>query len=128
MSYTVEKMAGEPVVLIRLNADYDAATEMAGTLHESTALIAQQNEPVFSIWDIERTSVNLESLMAGTNAARLDSAAPPNQAGSIILGNSPYLKLLAKGLDSSTYGNLKIAIFEQMDDALAYIHGQLNKA
>ncbi len=127
MSYTVEKMSGEPVVLVRLNSDYDAVQEMQDTIQSSNALIAQQTEPVFSIWDVDQSNVNLEGLMSGTNVARQETATPPNQMGSIILGNSPYLQLLAQGLNSDTYGHLNIRVFGQLDEALAYVHEQMKK-
>ncbi len=127
MSYTVEKMAGEPVILIRLNEDYDAAAEMMGTIQASMALVTQQTEPVFSIWDVRHANVNLEGLMAGTNVARFQAIAPPNQLGSIVVGNASYLKPAMQGLDSDAYGHMMIHVRANMDDALALVHELISK-
>ena len=45
MSYTIEKLPNEPVILIRWNANFDPKTEMAGLSAERAALLRTQAEP-----------------------------------------------------------------------------------
>jgi hypothetical protein len=126
MSYTVTKMAREPVILIQFHADFDAHVEAQQAFEASAKLLAEQTEPVFAIWDVRQSTTDLQSIMEGANISRTN-VTPENERGSIVVTNDPVVKLAMQGMNSEIYGNVVIPVFEDVDQALAYVHEQLGK-
>ncbi|MBN1203257.1 MAG: hypothetical protein JXJ20_15520 [Anaerolineae bacterium] len=129
MSYTVEKIAGESVILVKLNADFDVK-EAKEAFEASFKLLAEQTEPVYVIWDSSQSpDADLQAIMEGANVSRASrTGAPlPNELGSIVITNNPAVKMAMQGLNSEVYGHLVIPVFEEIDEALAYVHQQLGK-
>jgi hypothetical protein len=126
MSFSVEKMVGEPVILIQFHADFDAHTEAQKAFEASAKLLAEQTEPVFAIWDVRQSSTDLQSIMEGANVSRTN-VTPANELGSIVVTNNPAVKLAMQGMNSDVYGNVIVPVFEEINEALAYIHQQLGK-
>ena len=124
MSYTVEKMAGEPVILVQLHADFDAHTEAQQAFEASGKLLAEQTEPVFTVWDVRQSVSDLQGIMEGANISRTN-ATHPNERGSIVITDDPVVKLAMQGMNSEVYGNVVVPVFEDIDEALAYVHQQI---
>ncbi len=64
--------------------------------------------------------------MEGANISRTN-ATPTNERGSIVITNNPAVKLAMQGMNSDVYGNVSVAVFEEIDEALAYVHEQIGK-
>ena len=124
MSYTVTKMAGEPVVIIKFNADFDAHVETQQAFEASAKLLAEQSEPVFVIWDVLESSTDFQGIMEGANMSRIN-ATPVNERGSIVVTSDPVVKMAMEGMNSEIYGYVVVPVFETFDEALAYVHEQL---
>ncbi len=123
MSYTVKKMEGEPAILVQFHADFDAHTEAQKAFEAGAILLAEQTEPVFMIWDVRQSVSDLQSIMEGANVSRTN-VAHPNERGSIVITDNPAVKLAMQGMNSEIYGNVVIPVFEEIDEALAYVHQQ----
>jgi hypothetical protein len=123
MSYSVTKMAGEPVIIIKFHSDFDAHVEAQQAFEAGARLLAEQTEPVFSIWDVRQSTADLQSIMEGANVSRTN-VAPVNERASIVVTNDPVVKLAMEGMNSEVYGHVVIPVFETLEEALAYVHEQ----
>ena len=127
MSYTVEKMAGIPVILVQLHADFNAHTEAQEAFEASGRLLSEQTEPMFTIWDARQSASDLQGIMEGANVSRTN-VTHPNERGSIVITGDPLVRLAMEGMNSEVYGNVVIPVFEDLDEALAYVHQQTGRA
>jgi hypothetical protein len=50
-----------------------------------------------------------------------------NERGSIVITDNPAVKMAMQGMNSEIYGNVVIPVFEAIDEALAYVHQQIDK-
>lgn len=125
MSYSIKKLVGEPVILIQFHADFDPHKEAQQAFEASARLLSEQSEPVYAIWDVRQSAVSLQ-IMEGANISRTN-ATPTNERGSIVITNNPAVKLAMQGMNSDVYGNVSVAVFEEIDEALAYVHQQIGK-
>ena len=123
MSCTVTKMSGEPVVIIKLNADFDTHMEAQQAFEASAKLLAEQTEPTFAIWDVLESTTDLQGIMEGANLSRIN-ATPENERGSIVITSNPMVKMAMEGMNSEVYGHVVVPVFESIEEALAYVHQQ----
>jgi hypothetical protein len=127
MSFTVKKMESESAILIQFHADFDAHTEAQKAFEAGAKLLSEQTEPVFMIWDVRQSVSDLQSIMEGANVSRTN-ASHPNERGSIVITDNPAVKVAMQGMNSEIYGNVVIPVFEEIDEALAYVRQQTGKA
>ncbi len=123
MSYSIEKLPDEPVILTRWHEGFDPKTEMAGLSKERAALLAAQTEPTFLITDVRASRPDLEEIMVVANAARADT--PPNLREHIIVTDNLAIKMATKGLDTDAFKHRKMPVFSDLDEAMTYVHQQL---
>jgi hypothetical protein len=123
MSYTTEKLPGEPIILAKLNADFSVAKEGDPLNSDVLALIEVQDEPVVYIADISDYPPSLDDVVAAVNwggKGKAPTLNHPNVSEAIIVSRSSMVKLAVQGLRSAPWGNMKVQYFETSDEALAY--------
>ena len=125
MSYTIEKMADQPAVLVHLNADFDSQADLWPAVEQSTELIIEQNAPTFSVWDTRQIITTVDGIVQGANVGRSFDI-PANQRGIIVISTEPAIKMAMEGMNTRAFGHMEISVFEDLDEALAYIHQQLD--
>ena len=124
MSFTIEKIADAPAVLVQAGADFDAETELEIAVKESTWLIAEQTTPVFAIWDTCQMSTTVNIIVQGANVSRsLDI--PANQVGTLVISSTPAIKMAMEGMNSHAFGHMTVPVFENLDEAVAYARQQV---
>ena len=126
MCYHIEKLPGKPIIVAALKADFNIADDWEEFISEIMALLDDQPEPVFYISDLRQASFNFNDLLAGTNLATRGSSAVlkhPNVRENLVITTSSMLKLAAKGLNSVTFGNIDVKVFDSVEEALAYCQG-----
>ena len=124
MSYTIEKVIGEPVILCRIDADYDPHEEAVRVIEEMTSLVAQQTESVFMIFDLRQPSFDLQNILEEANRMRSVVDSRSNLRGIMVITSDEGIKLAMQGLNSEVFGYIHIPVFEDIDEALDYIHEQ----
>ena len=128
MSYSVEKLPGEPIVVSTMLDDFSVADHLPGMIDELSALFDSQPEPVYYISDVGHLSLNLEDILFGSTAtARGQNPVlhHPNIKRTILVTSSKMIKLAVKGMNSEVFGNIRIDLFETVDEAFAYVREQL---
>ncbi len=127
MNYKVEALPGEPIIVTTLSAQSRIMEDMASSGAEVRALLDQAREPSFFIMDMSEMSVNLDDVILGANRGARGEyplSQHPNLREMLFVSRSSMIKLAIQGLNTVTFGNLNVRVFDSLDDALAYARSQ----
>ena len=127
MSYSIEKLPGDPVIIGMFSDGFSVANHLEPFLDELKGLLDDQAEPVYYVVILDGLSLSLEDLLVSTNvSSRGDNPAlhHPNLRGTIAVTDSKMIKLAAKGMNSDLFGNLRVDVFETAEEALAFVRSQ----
>lgn len=124
MSYSVEKLPGEPIILYVGHQDHQVAVEIENVVLDVTRLLDAQSEPVYFVNDLraERTPTVDELIMAADLLARKASAMyhHPMVRKLVVVTNNEVIRAAYQGGASKIFGNIHAVIFDTLDEALAY--------
>jgi hypothetical protein len=127
MSYTIEKLPGDPIIVATTGEDFSISTEIDPLNVDLLKLLDAATEPIYYIVDVRTISISVsDAIYAATAVARTENAPfrHPNMKHVIIVTESNLAKLSAKGLDSDVFGHLKVTVVESPDEAFAYVRSQ----
>jgi hypothetical protein len=128
MSYKIETLTGEPVILLILTQDAAISEDMPKSGAEIRTLLDQASEPMFFIMDMSAMQISLDDLILGSNlGARGEQPLTrhPHLKEMLFVSSSKMVKLGLKGLNTLAFGNMKVKAFDTLDEALAYVHAQV---
>ncbi|MDX2077130.1 MAG: hypothetical protein SFZ02_11910 [bacterium] len=121
MSFTLTQHTDAPIIVNHLHADYTMA-EFDPANQKAGALLDKVTEPHYYIVIFDFT-LTLEELLEGASGlARSENSLwhHPNIKQVIMVTDNDLFRLSAKGMHSDVFGNLDIAVFSTLEDALAY--------
>jgi hypothetical protein len=126
VSYKIEKMADEPVVICTLEKGFNLGRDTAPYAKELQALLDSQPEQVYLITDARQLEVSFGDLIQGlTVVARGDLAVVrhPKIINLITVGRSALLDLGSNALKQAQYGslNIPVQVYTRMEDAWSFI-------
>jgi hypothetical protein len=126
MSYSVEKLPNEPVVLSVLYADHNVAIEGEQSLMDTLKVLDAQRNPVYLVLDILEMNFRLDDAIQAVSMATQQNQVfkHPRIIETVAVTNSRLMQLVAKGMKSATFGNLNIRVFDSRSAALAYARTQ----
>ncbi len=105
LSYTIEKLPGEPIVVQTIRSD-ESVAEVPDSMGTMSELLEAQSEPVFLIYDVSNASFTLDDILAGSNQASR-SEKPllkhPKVRETIVVSTSELIKLAVKGLGTPVF-------------------------
>lgn len=121
MGYRLEVLPGEPIVVETWDADYDPSTDAPQAAREVIQLMEAADQPMAVIVDMRAKSLNVNEilLMARMSSGASAPSRHPRQRKRIIVTDSRFISMAAKGLDSDVFGHIKLDIVGSMEDALA---------
>lgn len=122
MAYNYEKLSGESILIVSIQEDYSVRLHGPAIIADGTKLLDAQEQTVFFIIDASAMTVDLDDviLSASLGTRQTQFLRHPKIREAILVTRSKLVALAAKGLDSLTFGNAKIKVFETRDEALAY--------
>ncbi len=124
MSFKVELLSGEPIILNTWYADFDFANEEPMAKSDIKQLLDRANGPTHLINNWLAFSHSLEELMVGASGTtRGDNPLfhHPNIGKIVFVTTSATMKTAAEGMASEQWGKVQIATFETLDEALDYV-------
>lgn len=129
MSFSTEKLEGEPIIIHTMHADYKAKEDADDGALSIITLLDAETEPayLYLIVDIQEAVFGLDDVVFAANlGARGEQPITHhhNVRETIVVTRSDLLKLAARGLDSDAFGHVAIKVFGTLDEALAYCRGQ----
>jgi hypothetical protein len=127
MSYDLERLPDDPVILFKGYKDFGAPNELGQAVGDIMRLLDQQPEPVYLIQDerLHRTP-NVEEMIIVGQALAWETRAlyrHPMLAGVIIVTANEITQALYQGLNSEVFGHVQVELFDTPDEALAYVRG-----
>ena len=123
MAVKVEKLPAEPIIIATLSGDL--TPEMVKDMFaQSAKLVDEIGGRVYRITDIRLTDISFPDLvvvLADCSHGQPGSPADPRIRG-MLVGTHGWSHFFADSIQQEQYGGLNIPIFEDMDQAMAYIH------
>lgn len=122
MSYLIDRIEGEPIVLITYGRDFESLTEMVPILMDGIIMVASIPGGAFVINDLTHVDLILEEVILGANLAHSDISpfSNPQVLGNILVTTNDLIKLAANGLNSETFGFLHLPVFNTLVEAIDY--------
>lgn len=120
---TIKKLPDEPIVIVTLSGSSAELIDSEQLRVELRSTLNAASEPVFLITDLSDSQISFDEILRGSSGAyRGDNPTfkHPNIRQIIEVTNDPTLELVAEGLDSDLFGNVKIRLFKTLKEALAY--------
>ena len=125
MTFDVKKYPGLPAVLGSWHEGFKFVENGADYAAAANAILDEQTSPVFYIIDmsgLQTITVDGVTEVANSGAKNLKSSyRHPMNREMILISKANIVKLAVKGASTATFGNLKVKLFETLDEALAYI-------
>src|SRR5262245_46434722 len=123
MSYTVTTYDDGHILLLTLNSDFDATTEMVPSFSECFATLEAGPDNVVFISDARHYVMgSFNDLLQGANMTRSPEVARTNKHPKVrkvyTITNSGAIQLAAKGLNSASFGFIELTVFSSLEDAL----------
>jgi hypothetical protein len=125
MYYDVKRLPDAPVVIGTWYDGFKFVEQGLQYARETNALLSEQKTPVFYVLDLSMLhTVSIEGVLksaeSGANSATSNLRHPMNR-GNIIVSKAALVKLAAKGMNTATFGNIDIKLFETLHEALEYV-------
>ena len=124
MSYRVEKLPDEPIVLATLNKDFSMSM-FDNLVNDVYEILDQLNESIYYISDVRHITLSWDNLLKGVSMVSRGKnplLQHPRIIENLAVTNSKMLRMLAKGMQHPVFGNVSIQAFDSLDDAIEYIH------
>jgi hypothetical protein len=96
---------------------------------EVHALLDAQTSPVYYILDMSRLeNISFEGVMLAANQGARGNDPNlhhPMNCGTLFVSNAAIVQKVAEGMNTSTFGDLKIGIYASLDDALDVVRASI---
>jgi hypothetical protein len=125
MSFSIEKLPGEPIVLVTLGADYTAEDDTPEIAQRFASLVEASGHPVKLVIDV-RPAIRRATMNNITNGMLLAVEGDPPLLRHplmdelILVAVTDVMKHVADGFRSPAFGNVKVNLFQMYDEAMAY--------
>ena len=122
MSFTIDLLTGEPILLEALNPDYRYDLEVATTVNHTLMALEYQHSPVFFIMDLAEANLSTDELTAGVDAVSRQAMLfqHPYVREVIFVSKDQPVDFSAWRLNSPVFEHIDFTIFGTREDALAY--------
>lgn len=128
MSYTIESLPGEAIVLIRIDPSDHSPESAQKFAQELTTLLDAQTTPVYLINIMPAGySFDMTDLLEGTRLIRAQTEVyrHANVAGLVAVTRDETLKAAYQGLSHEAFGGLYVTACDTLDEALAHARKNL---
>ncbi len=129
MSFKIEMLPDEPIVVITLGEDFNVEADTPAISRQYIELVEAASQPVYLIIDFRpaRKALSVASIIAGANLSAKGEVPffnHPLNKEVIWVATSEVMKMAAKGLNTDIFGKLKVSVFETLEEALSYARSQ----
>jgi hypothetical protein len=123
MAITIEPLAGEPVILVRIEGYVDATAVRELDL-ETDRL--RQDEHVYRIADVEAMDTSLPDMLAiiTQQSQGAPGSITDSHVTTLLVGGNPWLAFIRETFARQRSGAARIPTFASVDEALVYVRFQ----
>lgn len=123
MPYSVRKLPDMPVILFESPPGESISGNFEAIAAEISRLLETQPEPVFLVIDIRNVTLALDDMLRGIDLATRGHRPVllhPRIRENVFAAAAPMSIMALKALSSATFGQVKMAQFETVEQALDY--------
>jgi hypothetical protein len=123
MSFTLQKLADAPAILLTLSSGYNLFVDFPKSYAAVYEMLDSVDEPVYYILDLSALSLDMNLIMQGASSTSRGSQASfhhPKVKAVLMVSPAEVIHVAAEGLRTEIYGNVEAKTFYSLEDALAY--------
>jgi hypothetical protein len=128
MAYSVEVLADEPVVIVRMEQGFKFEKELPGA-HEEIARRVKQIEArhVYRVTDFSALTLTFSELQT---VLYLETRGGPGSAAdarirNVFVGSGEWVQMAGDSLVQTQYGKIPTLVFSTVSEALVYVRAML---
>lgn len=128
MPITVERLPNEPIIIATMTGKITADC-IRDMYRFSAPIVDEIGGPVFRITDArvaESTFSDVVFILAEV-AQEMPGSAKDPRVTPVLVGSNEWAKLVASSVGQQQYGKLNVPLYEEMDEALAYVRAQIQQ-
>jgi hypothetical protein len=128
MPYTLERVAKQPIIIIRIFAPYNPAVEVPIIHHETNELTLDIAGKVHRIVDFTESGLTFQQVVIGlaeASKARKGGLADERFISSYVVGTDELAKLVVDSISQKQYGGHQVKAYGTLDQALRAIAASL---
>ena len=129
MSFKVELLPNEPIMVTSFYAAFDVRRDAAEVVRQMRAILDAAPEPIYMVDDTIQMKLSFSDLVGGlamVTRGDTDVVHHPKVRRIVIITTSDVLKFGTTALKQKQYGASDIAVYSSMDDALSAIRMELS--
>lgn len=123
MNYTVERLAGEPIVIFTLGAGYDFEVETSEAQHDLAAAMDEIGGDIYLITDYSAVEMEFQHLLTELQfetQGMPGTFTDPRVRRNLLVGDDEIVGLAAESLYQTQYGKVKAIQVENLEQAIQY--------
>lgn len=124
MPVTAEKIIGEPIIIVTYSGQV-TVRDVVRLVEYVSKLIPAHRPPLYRLTRMESDRVALSfdvfKQMTVIEASRHSGAITDTDVKTLLIGDHPFLFLLADAMSQEAFGAVELPLFETLDDALSYV-------
>lgn len=130
MTFTIEKLEGEPIIVCTMSAQFNPNTDYGAFWQQLGALLEGMEAPIFRITVLEAEEITFSD-MAMALAAEARSGAPGSGSDErirlVLVSKAVLAQMAVESIRQEQYGGLDTPLFGTLEEALAYARAELKK-
>lgn len=115
-------------MLWTFTSEYSTKEHLEGANSEGLVILDNATEPLFVIADMRDYHITMDEMLFGANYGARGSSSTwrhPNIRETAVVSSNSIMQAVIKGLDSATFGHMKVKVFPTVDEALSYVRSKL---
>ena len=124
MAYKIERFNDLPMILSIWDADFSVSNDLITYNTELATLLDAETHPVYHIVDMREVKMTFTDVMSAIQIGvkgEQATANHPNIRQIVVVTHSRMINMAAKGLNTMSFGNIDMAVFETVEDAVGYV-------
>ncbi len=124
MSFNIEMLPDEPIILMTVYTDFDPEHDMPVIESQLREMLDAAETTLDFVLNFSQVSLSLDQVISIINSVTRGENPllhHPNMGKQARVTSNRMIQLAAKGLNSKAFGFLSVNVFETVDDALEYI-------
>jgi hypothetical protein len=120
MSFHVEEDASSSAVIVHLAKDFSLQEEALAFRHEVREALEAQPNPVALVFDLRYATISSKDLLTSTDAESQAILRHEHVREAIVITDDILVQMAAKGVNSLSFGFIKVRTFPTLEEALDY--------
>ncbi len=128
MSYTIELLPGEPILLSNIHADFNVGQELLEAVNQLTRMLDAADGQLYYVTKLENFSLSfgdMVQVLSRLTSGDLAFMKHPNLYKVVVVANNDLIRLGSNALSQTQYGGVRVDVFDSLEEALASVRDEL---